>query len=110
MNESEMLISRKRLFKNKKYIIMISKEKGETITGGTIKKAIKKQVKTHNGVVEAVSKRLTSFFDKIFKSKIVQVENLTENRINKLSNEIDKLDLNLQQYQDLWIQMDLLTK
>ena len=74
MAESELLISRKSLFKQKKYIVLIEKERGDGHQGGheskiaVIKDFMELQLKKQGRLLEKMERNLGSYIDRKRKS------------------------------------------
>ena len=95
MVESEFMINRKKIFKDQKYIIIISKEKGviekfdiET-KFSIMKNSVNKQTANQKIFVSEMRKRLE---DKIKDQIITRAENLESNTLKQIFSLSEKMD------------------
>jgi len=115
MAESELLISRKRLFKNKKYIIIIQKETGELESANAeskiaiIRSHMGKLMKSQDRVLFDIERDLKHYVDKKINIKGEEIEHSTDKKLASVTVQLNNLDLNLKQYQDLWQKVSLLS-
>ena len=107
MAESELLISRKGLFKDKKYIVIIERETGETGKAendtkiGIIKHHMSRQIKTQDGLIEKIENNIQNSLYKKIMLRSEEIEVSTEKKLELVNHQLESLDLNLKHYQDL---------
>lgn len=118
MAESELLISRKSLFKSKKYILLVEIEKGDAQVAtsetkiGVIKDFMDGQIKKQHRIIQKMERNLQTFIDRKRKSwdflwvivtiKSEELENFTEKRLDTVNQQLEILDLHHKGYQDLY--------
>ena len=106
MAESELLISWKRLFKDKKYIIIIERETGETGKAenntkiGIIKHYMNKLVKTQDDILENIENNIYNSLHNKIMLRSEKIEVSTEKRLELVNHQLESLDLNLKRCQD----------
>ena len=99
MVESEFMINRKEIFKDHKYLIIISKEKevAEKFDAETkfsvIKYNINKQTSLQKNVVNEMKKRLEKKIDERFFERAVNLESSTLKQICSLSERINETEV-----------------
>jgi hypothetical protein len=96
MVETELLISRKRLFKNKKYLIIIAQEKGETSRVDAesklmiLKQYMFKKVNEQEKRLKEISVDFEKFLEEETESKLVGMS--TDKSLASLSEKLDEFE------------------
>ena len=108
MSENEILVNRKKVFKDMKYLIVIQKvlsKKKNSGWGGRlnyVNNIIKKTRNTHIMKMDKITRNLESQFDLYTFKRATEMEVKYDKSINYVSDKIDKLDIISKQYIDLY--------
>ena len=98
MVETELLVSRKRLFKNKKYLIIIEKETGETSKVDAesklqiVKISMEKKVEEQKVILDTLNNDFEEFVENELESKAMEYETATNRELGKLTEKVEKFE------------------
>lgn len=108
MVESELLISRKSLFKNYRYIFIITKETGDIGRGDVenkldiLKHCLDTQVEDHKEKVDELRDNIGRFLNEKLQEKSETLDSMTNARITSVTTKFDELDIQLKEYTDAY--------
>ena len=108
MVESELLISRKTLFKKYRYIFIITKETGDIGRGDVenkldiLKHCLDTQVENHKDQVEEIQWNIERFLFEKLQEKSEVIEGVTNTRMTAVAEKFDELDVQLKEYTDAY--------
>ena len=105
MVETELLVSRKRLFSNKKYLIIIEKETGETSKVDAesklqiLKSSMAKKVEDQKTVLDTLNNEFEEFVENELENKAEEYEAATNRELGKLTEKVEKFELMIGEFQ-----------
>lgn len=108
MKDNEILLNRNKVFKEVKYLIVIEKvmlNSNDEGWGGRldyVNKIIRKTRTRHIKLMDKINERVETYFDSALDNRIGTMEQTTDKNLNYIVDKIDRLDVNMRIYKDVY--------
>ena len=111
MKDNEILLNRKKVFKDVKYLILIEKvlvtDKSGSWGGKLdyVNRIIKRTRNTHFRLIDKIMERTGEFLNTSLDYRIGTMEQTTDKSLNYIVDKIDRLDQNVKMYKDIFLRV-----